>query len=379
MPRKGENIYKRKDGRWEGRYIKSHDRSGRAKYGYVYGKSYREAKQKQHNAIIELKDSLEKENKQVISYKNNIKTLSYDWLAAIKPQIKQSTFNKYNNLLASYILPYLGDIDIHDLAVDKLYECCNYLLQKGGKKGTGLSAKTVSDALSLIRRIVCYAGSLGYNSVCTGKEFSINQPSKGINVLTQSEQDILCRYLYNHQSERNLGILLCLFTGLRIGELCALEWNDISLENGTIYIHKNIQRIQVKDGSKRKTAVVITTPKSQCSIRTIPIPDFIISILKSADIERQGYLLTGNKNCLEPRTMENHFHKVLDVASIRKVNFHTLRHTFATRCIEVGFDIKSLSEILGHANVNITLNRYVHPSFQIKKENMERLSVFAVR
>lgn len=379
MPKKGENIYKRKDGRWEGRYIKCHDKSGKAKYGYVYGKSYREAKQKQHNAMVKLKDSFESKNQQCISYQSNIKALSDAWLSSIKPQIKPSTFNKYNNLLASYILPHLGDVNIHGFAVDKLYECCNYLLQKGGKKGTGLSAKTVSDALSLIRRIVCYADSRGYSSLCTGRELSINQPSKEINVLTQTEQDILARYLYDHQSERNLGILLCLFTGLRIGELCALEWSDISLENGTIYIHQNIQRIQIKENDGRKTEVVITTPKSRCSIRMIPIPDFIISVLKNADIERKGYLLTGSKTYLEPRTMENHFHKILEVLSIRKVNFHTLRHTFATRCIEVGFDIKSLSEILGHANVNITLNRYVHPSFQLKKENMERLSAFAVK
>ena len=237
----------------------------------------------------------------------------------------------------------------------------------------------MSDALSLIRRIICHAASRGYKTLCTGKELSINQPSKEINVLTRSEQDALCRYLYKHPCERNIGILLSLFTGLRIGELCALDWPDISLESGTIYIHKNIQRVQTKENSEKKTEIVITTPKSQCSIRTIPIPEFLISFLKNADIKRQGYLLTGNNKYLEPRTMENHFHKILDEISIRQVNFHTLRHTFATRCIEVGFDIKSLSEILGHANVNITLNRYVHPPLQLKKENMERLSVFAVK
>lgn len=378
MARKGENIYKRKDGRWEARYIKSRDISGRAKYGYVYGKSYREARQKQHNALIKVNASLDTGNNQVALYKSDIKTLSVYWLTSIEPQIKQSTFNKYNNLLVSYVVPYLGDININNLAVDKLYEWCNYLLQKGGKKENGISAKTVSDALSLIRRIICYAVSRGYKTLCTGKELSINQPSKEFNVLTQSEQDILCRYLYAHQSERNVGILLSLFSGLRIGELCALEWSDISLESGTIYIHQNIQRVQMKENSEKKTEIVITTPKSQCSIRTIPIPEFIISVLKNADIKRQGYLLTGNNRYLEPRTMENYFHKILDEISIRQVNFHTLRHTFATRCIEVGFDIKSLSEILGHANVNITLNRYVHPPLQLKKENMERLSVFAV-
>ncbi|MDM8195374.1 hypothetical protein QUV98_03455 [Massilimicrobiota timonensis] len=110
MPRKGENIYKRKDGRWEARYIKSHDISGRAKYGYVYGKSYREAKQKQHNALAKLEDSLDTGNNQVVLYKSDVKALSVCWLTSIEPQIKQSTFNKYNNLLASYIVPYLGDI-----------------------------------------------------------------------------------------------------------------------------------------------------------------------------------------------------------------------------------------------------------------------------
>ena len=378
MPRKGENIYKRKDGRWEGRYIKSHNNVGKAQYGYVYGKSYREAKQKQHDAIIKLKTSDKKEKKQNISYKSNIKSLSNAWLSSIKPQIKRSTFNKYKNLTVSYIIPHLGSIDIYDLTVDKLYDCCNKLFCLCCRKGSGLSAKTVSDVLSLIRRIICYAESLGYSSVCTGKEFSISQPTKEIDVLTCLEQQQLVQYLYCNQNERNLGILLCLFTGLRLGELCALEWNDISLENRTMYVHQNIQRIQIEGDNKRKTAVIITTPKSQCSIRTIPIPEFIISIMENADISRQGYLLTGSPKYLEPRSMENHFQKILNESTVRKVNFHTLRHTFATRCIEVGFDIKSLSEILGHANVNITLNRYVHPSFQLKKENMERLSVFAV-
>ena len=379
MARKGENIYKRKDGRWEARYIKGRDHAGKATYGYVYGKSYKEAKQKQQNAIADLKNSFYTEKSRSGIYKRSFELVSDEWLDSVRPQIKQSTFNKYSNLLDSYILPYLGNINIDKISVDKLYGCCNHLLQKGGKKGSGISAKTVSDALSLIRRIICYAGSRGYNTLCTGRELTINQTSKEINVLTQSEQDALYKYLYDHQNSRNLGIMLSLFRGLRIGELCALEWGDISLESGTIYIHQNIQRIQIKGNGEKKTEVVITTPKSQCSIRTIPMPEFLISILREADIERRGYLLTGSKKYLEPRSMENHFHKILDEISMRQVNFHTLRHTFATRCIEVGFDIKSLSEILGHANVNITLNRYVHPSFQLKKENMERLSVFAVR
>ena len=215
----------------------------------------------------------------------------------------------------------------------------------------------------------------GYSVKCTGKEFSIKQESKKITVLIKEEQEILCKYLILNPSERNLAILLCLFTGLRIGELCALMWDDISFSNGSIYVHQTIQRVQIEGNPDKKTEVIVSTPKSKCSIRTIPVPDKIMMILKRADIVKNGYLVTGmEQKYLEPRTMENHFHRVLSAASLRNVNFHALRHTFATRCVEVGFDIKSLSEILGHASVTTTMNRYVHPSMDLKRENMQRLS-----
>ena len=200
-------------------------------------------------------------------------------------------------------------------------------------------------------------------------------------VLHLTEQKILCEYLSDHISERNIGILLCLFIGLRIGEICALKWEDISLTEKTIHVHHTIQRIQIEGNSNKKTKVIITTPKSKCSIRTIPIPDNIINILNKISPNQCGFLLTGTeKKYVEPRTMQNHLKKVLESASLRSVNFHALRHTFATRCVEVGFDIKSLSEILGHANVNITMNRYVHPTMDLKRDNMQKLStLFAVK
>ena len=179
-----------------------------------------------HNALAKLEDSLDTGNNQVVLYKSDVKALSVCWLTSIEPQIKQSTFNKYNNLLASYIVPYLGDIEINDLAVDKLYEWCNYLLQKGGKKENGISPKTVSDALSLIRRIICHAASRGYKTLCTGKELSINQPSKGINVLTRLEQDTLCRYLYKHPSEKNIGFYYHYLPVYGLGSF--VPWNGMT-------------------------------------------------------------------------------------------------------------------------------------------------------
>ena len=197
--------------------------------------------------------------------------------------------------------------------------------------------------------------------------------------MSLSDQERLYRYLVEHPSPRNLGILLSLFTGLRIGEVCALRWEDISLRERTLHVHKTMQRIQV-DGEK-KTAIVVTAPKSICSNRLIPIPTSVMVVIEQFFPTRQGYVLTGsNVKSVEPRTMQNYFKRILKVNDIEPVNFHALRHTFATRCVEVGFDVKSLSEILGHANVNITMNRYVHPTMKLKEANMQRLSeLFLVR
>lgn len=162
---------------------------------------------------------------------------------------------------------------------------------------------------------------------------------------------------------------------MRVGEICALHWEDISFSEQTLYVHQTLQRIQDKSCSEKKTRIVLTTPKSACSIRTIPIPDPILKILNDHQTSRKGFLLTNSEtHFIEPRTMQNRFKTVLKKSEIESANFHALRHTFATRCIELGFDVKSLSEILGHATVNITMNRYVHPTLEMKKNNMEKLS-----
>ena len=158
-------------------------------------------------------------------------------------------------------------------------------------------------------------------------------------------------------------------------ELCALKWENISLENATLKVQKTLQRIQeTNKGASTKTKIVITEPKSKCSIRDIPIPKFLVEIARQFLDSPKAYILTGDKSkYVEPRTMQNHFKQFVDACGIEDANFHALRHTFATRCIELGFEIKSLSEILGHANVNITLNRYVHSSFDLKSANMNKL------
>ena len=244
MPRKGENIYKRKDGRWEARYIKSHDISEEQNMGMftenLIGKQSKNNIMRWRSWRIPLILEIIKS----FLYKSDVKALSVYWLTSIEPQIKQSTFNKYNNLLASYIVPYLGDIEINDLAVDKLYEWCNYLLQKGGKKKMGFLPKLCLMRCRLSEELFVML-PVGDTRHYAQVELSINQPSKEINVLTRSEQDALCRYLYKHPCERNIGILLSLFTGLRIGSF--VPWIGLIYRlKVEPYIHKTFSAYKRK-------------------------------------------------------------------------------------------------------------------------------------
>jgi integrase len=285
---------------------------------------------------------------------------------------------KYFNLLNKYTFADIGKIDIGLIGYDCIFELCNSLLGDGGKKRNGLSVKTVSDLLFVIKSVIKYASRCGYKIDTSAFEVSLKMKSKPIRVLSIQEQDRLIKYLKSNTSYINVGILLCLFTGIRIGELCALTWRDISMEEQSLRITKTLQRVQIQNGEK-KTAITITEPKSESSNRHIPIPKIVYDMLNPSN-DKSFYILTDSKKYIEPRLMEYHFGKVISQCGINNANFHALRHTFATRCIEVGFDVKSLSEILGHANVNITLNRYVHPSEDSKRENMDKLSqLFAVK
>lgn len=379
MPRKGENIYKRKDGRWEGRYIKSRDQSGKAQYGYVYAKSYRDLKAKLNNINWTKKEKPDTSKKRT--------TLSFDyiaqeWLQTKKAYVKESTFMRYSYLLENYILPVLGNYEIAVIQNQDINRFSSMLLSTGGKNNNSLATKTVADIVCLVKCIMKYAASKGNNTSYNGDLTSIKQQSKEMRILSKNEQEIITNNLIESDDLRDIGILICLYTGIRIGELCALRWRDISLIEKTISVRYTLQRVKTQNPENDcKTKILISSPKSQCSLRTIPIPNEIVNLIKRQLSTQDSFLLTGTpERYIEPRTMQNHFKKVLKNNCIQDANFHCLRHTFATRCVEVGFDIKSLSEILGHSNVNITMNRYVHPTMDLKRKNMNRLSIlFAVK
>lgn len=376
MPRKGENIYKRKDGRWEGRYVKGHTDSGKIIYGYVYAYSYKEAKNKLTNSV-----GGKEENVKTKPQKIRFKELSELWLESRKNTVKKSTHNKYSNILYSYVIPYIGNKQLNEISPECVVSLCESLIETGGVKGKGLSKKTVADTLSVIKNIIKYSRDKGYDLRIDLNSITIKQKPPQLNVLSESDIKALYFYLNGTVSAYNIGILICLLTGVRIGEVCALCWEDISFRDHTIHISKTAQRIQDTGELGKKTKVILTSPKSVTGKRTIPIPENLERILKDFKSKDEGFVVS--KDCVhltEPRVLQYHFKRILDILNIKQVNFHVLRHTFATRCIEVGFDVKSLSEILGHSTVSITMNKYVHPSMELKRENMKRFSsLFAVK
>ena len=294
----------------------------------------------------------------------------YDWLIEKKDYIKESTYANYSNSIFNHIIPKLGFYYLpelnHKIIQDFLIE-----LFKNGKKNCegGLSEKTIKDITIIIK------GSLK-KAINEDKlkhiELTFNYPKsnteKKIYVLTKSEQNKLKSYVLKNLSNRSIGILICLYSGIRIGELCSLKWNDIDFKKGILTVNKTIQRIYVKDKENNISKIIITAPKTKNANREIPINKNFLEVLKQLKSSNNDYILTGTDKFIEPRTYRKYFNKVLKETKIKHFNFHSLRHTFATNCISLGIDYKTVSELLGHANVNITLNLYVHPRLSQKKK-----------
>ena len=376
MAKHGENIYKRKDGRWEARVIKGYSESGKALYAYFYGRTYREAKEKILASIPLMYNSH--------SEQTNIATPRFgavldSWLEHKKADVKQSTFAKYFNTVNNHIKPQLGEYHFPEINSALINNFVGEK-QKSGKYNAsgGLSEKTARGIISVIKAALKYAKQeLMLPEISLSLSVLRDKP-KDMRVLTKEEQTALEKYLCADIDESKLGILLCLYTGLRVGEICALKWCDISLDVNMLTVRRTMQRVQTLDGGgSRKTKVIETDPKSDNSARTIPLPECVLDKLKCFRPDAaNAYLITGEADrYIEPRTYQNRFKTYIIGSGIKDANFHSTRHTFATRCVELGFEIKSLSKILGHANVNITLDRYVHPSFDMKRDNMNKLSL----
>lgn len=365
MARHGENIRKRTDGRWEGRYQVYSEEKEKQIYHSVYGRSYEEVKKK---LVIE-KNSVKKpvewdaNEKAMLRESIIFVEVSEIWLEEVKNTKKMSTYIKYNMIYNKYLKDRFRNIPLYRITDVLVIE------QISGP----LSDSILKSIYCVLNQILKFA-SRRYSIVVSNlKKPDKHIRSKPIAVITKKEQTKLLAVLHHKTDIFKLAVLLCLYTGLRLGELCALKWTDIDCQGGMLTVSRTAQRLPV-EGQKAKTALVVTEPKSEYSRRDIPLS---LAILRLLGCFRHGkeYIFGGDKP-MDPRTMQYHFKKILNEADLQNKNFHILRHTFATNCIENGTDVKSLSEILGHSDVQITLNRYVHPTMDTKRRHLDNLSVF---
>lgn len=369
MSRKGENIFKRKDGRWEARYI-HHYENGVAKYRYVYGSSYMEAKRKRSEDQCTFGINA-KENK---SIKCTFEALSSEWLKSIEHTIKESTYARYVRIVKRYLHPNFAEEPSMLLTATQINELATRLLAEGGCHKNPLSPKTVSDIICVLNSIAKYGNKSG---VCSIDITNVKRPKarkRPVEILDNAALRSIESILLSFEDPLCLGILFALFSGVRIGELCGIRWEDINFQLQTVTIKRTIERIANTDKfAKTKTKVIINTPKTESSYRVIPLQKFLMDVLQKNQKPGNCYLLTGTTKYTEPHQYYVRYKRFLKRNNLGEYTFHCLRHTFATRCVEAGFDIKSLSEILGHSSVTTTMAIYIHPTLEQKRLQMEKI------
>lgn len=370
MAKRGENIYHRKDGRWEARYVASRREDGSARYRSVYAKTYQAVKEKLE------KCKAERFTGQEFVCNLTVKMLCVQWLEHTRSIVKASSYALYERQIKRHILPALGHLRADRLTAYTFSRFINDKLTHGRLDGKGgLSTRTVQELAILVKSIM----RLAWQTYRLPDQLAVVKPPKTehpeIQVLSGEELCRLEKALQAMPDNPSAGILTCLYTGLRLGEICALRWSDIDLENGILHVRGTVQRLPQQNGDGAKTRLVLTMPKTQKAVREIPLPPALRRCLQklAAGQDSKVFLSTGTTRFADPRTYQYRFRRLLETLEIRRVPFHGLRHTFATQCIRRGMDTKSLSEILGHATVEMTLNRYVHSSLETKRLQMETL------
>lgn len=300
--------------------------------------------------------------------KKQISEVMVLWKADKKQYVKKSTFSAYVLLTENHLLPAFGDqyevseTDVQQFVLEKLE--------------SGLSKKTIKDILIVLKMILKFGAK---NKWISYEPFDIQYPTvrenQSIEVLSRTHQKKIMHYIQEHFTFRNLGVLICLSSGMRIGEICALTWEDIDTDNGVIHIRKTIQRIYVIEDGTRRTELLMDTPKTKNSIREIPMSKDLLRMLKPIKkiVNSSFFVLTNDEKPTEPRTYRSFYKNLLKHLDIPEIKFHGLRHSFATRCIESNCDYKTVSVLLGHSNISTTLNLYVHPNMEQKKKAIEQM------
>ncbi len=370
MSRRGDNIHKRKDGRWEGRYKDSVNLDGTIHYISVYGRTYTECK----NKLEERRKSTA-----IFSQKNSTKTFGIileQWLEHNKLHLKGATINKYSYMITTHIVPELGNVRITEISSSKINLFLDNKLKAGRKDGKGGLSPSYVKTLAII--IEAALGFANQDGICDTLKKTINKPrslKKDITILSSEDIEKIEKISKDKRDLVWLGTYLALHTGMRIGEVCALSWSDIDFNANVIHINHTLTRVL---DAGNKTKIILDSPKTEASKRDIPICSTLEKVLFEAYTKRKSDFVISEKNTfIGTRTFEYRYKQFLKNNNIQEITFHSLRHTFATRCVQAGVDIKSLSEILGHANVSVTLNTYVHSSIETKRNQLEKLYISA--
>ena len=301
------------------------------------------------------------------------------WLAQRSVYLKEATTEHYRIAARNHILPALGMYPLTALGEQQIQACVLHWMESGRRDGRGgLSEKTVRGLVTVIKNSLRSAAREG---MIVQPTLDIRYPERTqkqkLSVLSRTEQAMLMQHIYLNLTPKNLGILFCMYTGLRIGELCALRWEDIDMEERVVYVRHTTQRIfHCTESGSGWTELVTTSPKTRSSVRTVPLSSLLYPVLcRMHPGDGACYLLTGRLRSTEPRTYRDYYNRLLRKLGLPHVHFHGLRHTFATRLIENGADYKTVSELLGHATVNVTLNLYVHPQMEQKRKAIELAGV----
>lgn len=345
---------------YEVRIILGYDQRNQPIYTSIYTEKYPE---------IEVIDCYHQKNEIVL-----FQDILENWLNSIRESVKPQSYYKYQSTINLYLIPYIGHIDIHTLNALVVNQFLEQMANSGRQNHKGLSESTLKMIVFVMKETFQYAYNYGIRSEILGKVIipKKTQNTHYLHILEEQDRKKLIHYISDNICPIYIGIGLSLCCGLRIGEICALQGKDIDFKNRTIHIHRTMQRIKVED-NQQKTSIIISSPKTKTSKRIIPLPQLMYELIQNIKYQEEDYILSANQNYIEPRRLSRHFKKVLKILDIDDINYHSLRHTFASLCIESGMDDRTLSEILGHSSVNITLNRYVHPHLKIKHEMMNKV------
>ena len=308
-----------------------------------------------------------KEVKNMVKRKNFYEVANL-WKEDKRQYIKKSSYSVYLLLLENHLLPYFGkkteiiEKDVQQFVLLKIND--------------GLSQKSIKDMIIVLKMIVKFGVK---HKLLEFSEFEIKFPNDNdkidLEVLTKQDHKKILEYLEKHFTFKNLGIYICLTTGMRIGEVCGLRWSDIDCDKGIIQVRRTVQRIYVITENERHTEILIDTPKTKNSIRDIPMTRELLRIMKPMRkvVNEKFYVITNEDKPTEPRTYRNYYKRLMRRLQIKDLKFHGLRHSFATRCIESKCDYKTVSVILGHSNISTTLNLYVHPNLEQKRRCVNQM------